>query len=162
FSIAGDLPPGSVGKSNPNLVKYFDSFAVGRIAVKDPGVGGMTDPKTYLNTLWTQAGVPNSTEKFYVDTLSSFAVEEKTTAAYVMSDFGSNADLYHLNLGVRVVRTELTIDNANTAKLPTFFGTASWNGVNSNNTPAAHDRSYTDFLPSLNAVYDLTDSQKLR
>jgi TonB-dependent receptor len=63
---------------------------------------------------------------------------------------------------VRVVRTELTIDNANTAKLPTFFGTASWNGVNANNSPASHDRSYTDVLPSLNTVYNLTDSQKLR
>jgi TonB-dependent receptor len=162
FSIAGNLPAGSVGKSNPNLVKYFDSFAVGRIAVKDPGVGGMTDPKTYLNTVWTQAGVPNSSEQFFVDTLSSFGVTEKTKSAYVMGDLGGTEDLYHLNLGVRLVRTELTIDNANTTNPTTFFGTASWNGVNANNTPASHDRSYTDVLPSLNAVYDLTDTQKLR
>ncbi|HEU4626729.1 MAG TPA: TonB-dependent receptor [Steroidobacteraceae bacterium] len=162
FSIAGTPAPGSPGKSNPDLVKYFDSFAVGRIAVKDPNVGGMKDPKTYLNTVWTQAGVPNNTEAFFVDTLSSFAVEEKTTSAYVMGDLGDSADAYHLNLGVRVVRTELTIDNANTTNPTTFFGTASWNGVNSNNAPASHDRSYTDVLPSLNAVYDLTDSQKLR
>ncbi len=162
FSIAGPLPAGSPGASNPNLVKYYNNFAVGRIAVKDPGVGGMTNPATYLNTLWTAAGVPNTTESFFEDTLSSFAVGEKTKSIYLMGDAGDNTDLYHLNLGVRVVRTDLEIANAQTANPTTFFGTASWNGVNSNNTPAAHDRSYTDVLPSLNAVYDLTDTQKLR
>jgi iron complex outermembrane receptor protein len=162
FSIAGNLPAGSPGASNPNLVKYYNNFAVGRIAVKDPGVGGMTDPANYLNTLWTQAGVANTTESFFEDTLSSFAVGEKTKSIYLMGDAGDNTDAYHANIGVRVVRTDLEIDNAQTAKFPTFFGTASWNGVNSNNTPAAHDRSYTDVLPSLNVVYDLTDTQKVR
>lgn len=162
FSIAGTVPAGSPGKSNPNLVKYYNSFAVGRIAVKDPNTGGMTDPRTYLTSLWAQAGVPNAPQNFYVDSLSSFAVAEKTKAVYVMGNLGGAADPYHVNLGVRFLRTELEIDNAQTAPFPTFFGSASWNGVNSNNIPRAHDRSYNDTLPSLNVVYDLTDEQKIR
>ena len=42
----------------------------------------MTNPATYLNTLWTQAGVPNGTEKFFKDALNSYDIMEKTTAAY--------------------------------------------------------------------------------
>ena len=162
FSIAGTLPAGSPGASNPNLVKYYNSFASGKIAVKDPRVGGMTNPATYLSTIWSQAGVPNSTEAFFEDTLSSFGVEEKTSAAYVMADTGSAADRYHASFGVRVVRTQLDVDNAQSAPLPTWFGTASWNGVNSNNIPISHGRSYTDVLPTLNFVFEVTDAQKIR
>jgi TonB-dependent receptor len=162
FSIAGTLPAGSVGKSVPNLVKYYNSFASGKIAVKDPGVGGMKDPATYLSTVWAQGGVTNTTEKFFVDTLSSFSVEEKTSAAYVMADTGTAEDRYHASFGVRVVKTQLDVDNAQSAPLPTWFGTASWNGVNSNNIPISHGRTYTDVLPTLNFVFDATDAQKVR
>jgi TonB-dependent receptor len=162
FSIAGTLPAGSVGRSNPGLVRYYSSFASGRIAVKDPNTGGMKDPSTYLSTLWTQAGVPNTTEKFFKDTLSSFDVGEKSTAAYVMGTFGNRELGFHLDGGVRVVKTDLDIDGGQTAPFPTFFGTASWNGLNSNNIEVHHSRSYTDTLPSLNFVYDINDSQKIR
>ncbi|MEP7242849.1 MAG: TonB-dependent receptor [Gammaproteobacteria bacterium] len=162
FSIGGTLPAGSVGASNPTLVKYYNNFAAGRIAVKDPGVGGMKNPSTYLNTIWTQAGVPNTTESFYEDTLSSFAVGEKTQSAYAMGDIGGTTDVYHANFGVRVVKTDLDIDNASTANPTTFFGSAPWNGVNSNNAPVAHARSYTDVLPSANVVFDATQTQKIR
>ena len=162
FSIGGTLPAGSPGKSNPSLVKYYNSFASGKIAVKDPRVGGMTNPATYLNTLWSQAGVMNTTEALFTDTLSSFAVEEKTSAAYVMGETGSDEDRYHASFGVRVVRTQLNVDNAQSAPLPTWFGTASWNGVNANNIPISHGRNYTDVLPTLNFVFDATETQKVR
>jgi TonB-dependent receptor len=162
FSIGGTLPPGSVGASNPTLVKQYDSFAAGTIAVKDPGVGGMKNPATYLNTIWTQAGVPNTTQTFVKDTLSSFKVNEKTQSAYVMGDAGGSEDVFHANFGIRVVKTDLTVDNSQTAPFPTYFGTASWNGVNANNIPIPHDRTYTDVLPSFNFVFDATDAQKIR
>ena len=39
-------------------------------------------------------------------------------------------DRYHINVGARVVRTELTVDqNAASNPNPTFWGTDSWNGV---------------------------------
>ncbi len=162
FSIAGTLPGGSVGSSNPNLVKYYNSFASGKIAVKDPGVGGMTNPGSYLSTLWTAAGVPNSAESFNPDTVSSFTVNEKTKSLYLMGDAGGDTDVIRANFGIRVVKTDLAIDNSETAPFSTWFGTASWNGVNSNNIPITHDRTYTDVLPSFNVVVNATDQQKIR
>jgi iron complex outermembrane recepter protein len=162
FSIAGTLPPGSVGRSNPQLVKLWDSFASGQISVKDIRAGGLDNPATYLNQVWTEAGVSNSTQQFFVDTVSSFGVEERTAALYIMGDAGADTDIYHANFGIRVVRTDLDVDNAQSAPFPTFAGTAAWNGVNSNNIPIASSRKYTDVLPSFNFVFDITDNQKFR
>ena len=154
--------PYSSAASNPGLVKYYNNFAAGPIAVKDPAAGGMTNPATYLNTLWTQAGVPNNTEALYVDKLSSFEVNERTTAVYFKAEMGSPENRYRADAGVRVVATNLTVDNAQQAATPTWYGTASWNGVNSNNIPVTHKRNYVDVLPSLNFSLDVTDTQKVR
>jgi TonB-dependent receptor len=154
--------PYSTAATQPGLVKYYDSFASGRIAVKDPIAGGMTNPSTFLNTLWAQAGVPNNTEKFFVDTLSSFSIEESTTTLYFMAESGSPEQNYHIDAGVRVVLTELTVNNGQQAPVPTWYGTASWNGVNSNNLQVSNSRDYTDVLPSFNLTLDLTDTQKFR
>ncbi len=162
FSIAGTLPAGSVGRSNPQLVKYYNSFASGLIAVKDINAGGLSNPSTFLNQLWTEAGVPNTTQSLFIDTVSSFDVGETTAALYLMGDAGKDTDVYHANFGIRVVRTDLDVDNSQSAPFPTFFGTAAWNGVNANNQPIAHSRKYTDVLPSFNFVFDVTDNQKFR
>jgi TonB-dependent receptor len=63
---------------------------------------------------------------------------------------------------VRVVATQLTVENAQQAAVPTWYGTASWNGVNSNNIPVKRSRNYVDVLPSFNFSVDLTDTQKVR
>ncbi|HZF15440.1 MAG TPA: TonB-dependent receptor [Steroidobacteraceae bacterium] len=162
FSIAGTLPPGSAGASNPDLVKLYSSFASGTIAVKDPHVGGMTNPSTYLSTLWGAGGVANPNEAFFEDTISSFGITEKTTSFYLMGDTGSSDSSYHADFGVRVVKTQLDIDSAQPAPLSNWYGTASWNGLNSNNVAIKHGRSYTDVLPSFNFVFDLSDDQKIR
>ena len=133
FSIAGTLPAGSPGASLPSLGLVYNSFASGPIMVKDPGVGGITQPSTYLQTIWQQSGVANATENFFVDTLSSFAVGEKTTSAYLMGDVGDSEGGYHANFGVRVVKTDLDVDGGSQVPVPTWYGTASWNGVNANN-----------------------------
>jgi len=105
--------------------------------------------------------VPNGTETFFKDPLNSFLVKEKSTAAFVMGDVGG--DNYHANFGVRVVRTQLTVDGAQTnPNGSTFVGSASWNGVDSNDVPFENKRTYTDVLPSFNFVLDATDTQKLR
>ena len=154
--------PYSTAASAPSLAMLYNGFAAGPMLVKNPGTSGITNPATYLQTVWAQGGVPNMTEKLFVDGLSSFAVTEKKTAPYLMVDMGDASMHYHLNVGVRVVRTDLTIDNGQTAASPTYWGTASWNGVDSNVVPIQHDRTYTDVLPTLNFVYDLTETQKLR
>ncbi len=154
--------PYSTALSNPSLAKTVSNFGVGNIIVKDPSAGGMTDPATYLEKVWSGAGVTNNTEKFFEDTLSSFRVKEDTTAAYLMTDLGAPSNNFHANFGVRVVDTDLKIYNAQTAPVPTYYGTASWNGVNSNNIPVVTDRNYIDVLPSFNMVLDLGEDQKVR
>lgn len=155
--------PYSTPQTNPNLLLTYNNFANGPIAVKNPVTGGMTDPATYLNTLWKQAGIPNGTEKFFKDALNSYDVKEKTTSAFVMGDAGGAGDIYHANFGVRIVRTQLVVEGAQTnPNGSTFVGTESWNGVNANDVPFERSRSYTDVLPSFNFLLNATDTQKLR
>jgi iron complex outermembrane receptor protein len=154
--------PYSTAVSNPGLVLNVNNFAAGNISVKNPYTGGMTNPATYLNTVWSGAGVPNNTEAFFKDGLSSFEVKEYTTAEYFMEDFGGKQDPFHLNVGLRVVSTSLSVSGGQAAPSPTYFGTASWNGVESNVVPVQTNRSYTDVLPSFNATANISDTQLLR
>ena len=155
--------PYSTAGSNPNLAQTMNGFGTGSMIVKNPYTGGMTNPSTYLQTIWAQGGGgTNTTEKFFEDTLSSFMVTNKTLASYLMADVGGKGAAYHLNFGLRFVSTSLQINNAQTAAVPTFYGTAVWNGVNSNNVPVTTNRHYNDVLPSLNFEYKLTDRQIFR
>jgi TonB-dependent receptor len=155
--------PYSTPQTNPNLFMTYNNFANGTIAVKNPVTGGMTDPATYLNTVWKGAGIPNNTERFFKDPLNSFDVTEKTTSVFIMGDSADAAGTFHANYGVRVVRTQLSVDGAETnPNGSTFVGTASWNGVDSNDVPFHNSRSYTDILPTFNFVLNATDTQKLR
>jgi len=152
--------PYSTATSNPGLASTVNNFGVGPIIVKNPA--SMTNPSTYLEQVWAGAGVPNNTEKFFKDGLSSFDVKENTYAGYVMGDIGGPSDRFHINFGVRVVDTNLVIDNGEAAQSPTYYGTASWNGVDSNVVGVQTTRNYIDVLPSFNFVLDLTDEQKIR
>jgi iron complex outermembrane receptor protein len=152
--------PFSTATSNPGLVNTVKSFSGPTMIVKN--LSSLSNPATYLDSVWKDAGVPNNTERPFEDTLSSFGVTERTTAGYVMSDLGAPDDRFHVNFGVRFVDTDLTIDGSAAAENPSYYGTAPWNGVNSNNVPFSRDRNYQDLLPSLNFVLDVTDDQKLR
>lgn len=157
--------PWDTAVSNPSLAKTVNNFALGNIIVKDPVVGGMTDPSTFLNTVWNKAknnAATNNTEALFTDTLSSFNVHEAKTALYVMSDLGGKEDRFHANFGVRVVFTDLTVHNGQAAAVPTYIGTASWNGVNANNVAVVSHKHTVDVLPSVNFSADITDEQKVR
>ena len=130
--------------------------------VKNPTTSGLNHPSTYLNQVWAGAGVPNNTERFFEDPLSSFSVTERTTAPYLMVDMGGPSSRFHMNFGVRLVNTDLTIDGGAANPHPTYYGTASWNGVESNVIPVTTKRNYTDVLPSFNFVLDVTETQKVR
>jgi iron complex outermembrane recepter protein len=155
--------PYSTPLSNPGLASTVNNFRAGPILVKNPFTGGLTNPSTFLQTVWAGAGVPNTTEQFFKDDLSSFEVRERTTAPYLMIDLGGPSSRIHMNVGVRLVNTDLTINGggANPAG-PTYFGTASWNGLESNVVPVTTKRNYTDVLPSFNMTLDVTDTQKVR
>jgi iron complex outermembrane receptor protein len=155
--------PYSTALSNPALALTVNNFGVGNIIVKNPSTSGLTNPSTYLQKVWSGAGVVNNTERFFKDNLSSFDVTERTTAPYLMLDMGGPSSRFHMNFGVRLVNTDLTINGGEAnPKGPTYYGTASWNGLQSNIVPVTTKRNYTDVLPSFNFVLDVTDSQKVR
>ncbi len=154
--------PFSTGVSAPGLMQTVNNFASGLITVKNPYTSGMTNPSTFLDTIWSGAGVPNDTEQFFEDTLSSYSIAYKTISSYLMGDIGGPEDHYHINFGVRVVNTKITIDGGEQAPVPAYYGTASWNGVNSNNIPIQTVQSYTDVLPTFNFTLDLTNTQQVR
>ena len=85
-----------------------------------------------------------------------FSVDEKTYGGYVMGRFVG--DGWRGNLGLRVVRTDQTSSG--------FVQGAEGPGQVSNAfgdfLPVTEERSYTDFLPSLNLAFDLTDDLVLR
>lgn len=153
--------PYSTPQQSPGLLLNVNNFGSGTIAVKNPYAGGMTNPATYLNTLWNQAGIPNNTEQFFVDALNSYDVINKTSSVFIMGDAGDR--VYHANFGVRVVHNQLSVAGGQTnPNGSTFVGTASWNGVNANDLPFESSRSYTDVLPTFNFVLNATDQQKIR
>ena len=152
--------PFSTAASNPGLVKTVNIKGVGNVIVKDPST--LSNPSTYLNSVWTGAGRPNNTERLFVDALSSFNVLEKTYAGYLMGDTGGLSNRFHINYGVRFVQTDLTVHNGQSPATPTYYGTASWNGVDSNVIGVTTNRSYTDVLPSMNFTLDASADEKIR
>jgi iron complex outermembrane receptor protein len=85
----------------------------------------------------------------------NFSVTEKASAGYAMANF--QGDRWRGNLGVRVVRTEQissgNLINPSGGAVENPFG---------NFDPIRAERTYTDTLPSLNVVYNLTDNALLR
>ncbi len=152
--------PYSTATSAPGLVQVVNSFSGQRYLTK---IGSaLSNPATYQQSVWTGGGGVANPVKLFTDALSSFSVNEQTTAGYLMADLGKGDDPFHVNFGVRIVDTSLTIDDAQAALSPTFYGTASWNGVNSNDVAIQHRRDYVDVLPTLNFVLDVSDTEKVR
>jgi TonB-dependent receptor len=193
--------PYDTAVSNPALVQHVSSFAFGDMIVKNPFTGGMTNPATFLNTIWNNSAfvpsmtpaalntpggvvpcnpvpanpaqaatcaatattkVPNNSQALFIDTLSSFKVHESTQTFYLMSDLGNKEKGIQVNAGVRVVFTNQTVSGASAAPVVTSFGTATWNGVNSNNVPFTTTTHRVDVLPSLNISLFPTDNQIIR
>ncbi len=111
---------------------------------------------------WIQALYPNTPFAFFTQPLESFQVEEQTTSGYLMADIGEPGDRYHVNVGARIIHTELTVNQNAALPNPRFFGTDSWNGVLADFSTVEHKRSYDDILPSANVVLDVTDQSKVR
>ncbi len=201
--------PFSTATSNPGLALTVHNFALGNIIVKNPVTGGMDNPATFLNTIWTGAsyvpgfnGVPAGTpaalktsngyiacsstsltaaqkttcatpaatdvatsagtEAFYPDTLSSFKVHEVTDAFYLMTNLGNKDKGFFINAGVRVVFSNDVVTGATSAPVVLSSGTATWNGVNSNNVPFSQGHYTVDILPSFNLELFPTDDQIVR
>jgi iron complex outermembrane receptor protein len=86
----------------------------------------------------------------------NFSVTEKATAGYVMGNFQAG-DNWRGNLGARVVRTEQISEGA----LINPSGGAVQNPFG-NYDPIRAERTYTDVLPSLNVVYNISETTLTR
>lgn len=109
---------------------------------------------------WIQALYPSTKFAFYRDPIESFKIKDETTSGYVMADAGDEG--FHINGGVRVVHTKLVIDSSNTPVTPLWWGTDSWNGILKNPDSERTVREYTDVLPSVNAVFNINEHDKVR
>jgi iron complex outermembrane recepter protein len=85
----------------------------------------------------------------------NFSVNEKTYGGYVMGRFEGGG--WRGNLGVRVVRTEQNSKGNLITNDPAAISNPFGNYI-----PISVDRSYTDYLPSLNMAYNMTDDIIMR
>jgi iron complex outermembrane receptor protein len=111
---------------------------------------------------WIQALYPDTPFSFFASPLDTFHIEEQTRTAYLMADIGEPGEGYHINLGARVLHTKLIVDQNAALPEPTYWGTDSWNGVLRSAQTNRIERTYTDILPSLNVVLDVTQASKVR
>ncbi|EGF91696.1 tonB-dependent receptor family protein [Asticcacaulis biprosthecium C19] len=146
--------PYDTAASNPGRFEQVNILGINALVNR---ADGMTDAAAWISKLY-----PETPFKFFRDPLESFQVEEKTTTGYMMADVGERGDRFHLNAGVRVVKTELAVTASSTPVTPLWWGTDSWNGILKNPDTGTTVREYTDVLPSASAVFDLNESDKLR
>lgn len=148
--------------SNPERLETINNFAGG---ANSPG-GSLTvqDRAQMTDAIgWLQGLYPDTPFSFFEDPLQAYLVKEETKSAYVMADMGGADDPSHVNVGLRIVNTKLRIDQNQPSNAdPSYWGTDSWNGVLRDFQTDTTVQSTTDFLPSINAVVDVSDDQKLR
>jgi TonB-dependent receptor len=111
---------------------------------------------------WLQSLYPGQPIQEFGFPEESFKVAEKTYATYLMGDLGRHEDRYHVNFGARIVRTQLTVDQNSPVGGGRFWGSDTWNGVTRDFQTIETGRTYTDVLPSFNAVLDVTENSKVR
>ena len=118
----------------------------------------MGNPQAWLSEI--SGGAP--VEKFIMP-LESWSVEVNTSAFYVETDFEGDDVPYQLNLGIRAVKTEVTVRGAQaSSQTDDYYGTHTWNGTFKTWTNTEQKTDYWDVLPSANFSYDIDDDQKIR
>jgi iron complex outermembrane recepter protein len=119
-------------------------------------VGGWSVPKPNISAALAAA---NANIDRWVEDRSAYGqLKEKNSAIYGMFDF--EADKLHGNFGLRYARTQAT------AKSFDFDGTVLTGDIDQNKgwstNKVSNKSSYGEFLPSVNAVYDLSRNTLLR
>ena len=144
-TVAGSLTPGNF-LSDIDGDGVLDSFIqVDRGALEDLfGTLNFVD--------WT----PTTTDRDirFLNPQASFKITEKTYGGFAMGNFGG--DRWRGNVGLRVVRTDQTADGwliGDPGGEPNPFGPI---------TPVTFKNSYTDWLPSINVAFDVTNDIVLR
>lgn len=124
--------------------------------------GNATFPKNFLSSspalVFDRVSLSDLAAQFpsTVDLPSTYSIGEKSIAAYVKANFGSDDDRLRGNVGVRIVKTNQSSDGfAPDLSLITFNQQGAQTlvpGV----TPVSISNSYTKALPNFNLSYDIT------
>lgn len=118
----------------------------------------MGNPKAWLESI--NGGAPVD---LYTMPLESWNVEVETTAFYGEADFEGDTVPYNLNVGVRVVKTDVTITGAAASQqFNEIWGTHTWNGTYKTWATTSTSDDYWDILPSANFSYELAEDQIVR
>lgn len=118
----------------------------------------MGNPKAWLTKI--SGGAPVD---LYEMPLESWNVEVQTAAFYTEADFEGDDIPYSLNIGVRAVYTEVTVQGAQaSAQTNQYWGTHTWNGTFKTWDMTSQTTDYWDVLPSANFSYDIDEDQVLR
>lgn len=115
---------------------------------------------------WIDSIAPNSPVGLYEVPLESWKIKQATTAFYGELDFEGDSVPYALNVGIRVVNTEVDVTSAETTPESSRWSLATddWNsqGVLLSWDVTTKTKDYWDFLPSLNFSLDTSEDSKLR
>jgi TonB-dependent receptor len=147
------------GNTTLDSNKYLVSRLGSAVLAQNPNL--MKNPIGWIEAQTAAQGF--TTSGLFKAALYSFDVDNKTDAGYIMADMGSKSDRFHLNYGVRMVQTTQTVGTAAAPATSNYWGDASWEGsVLQTWEAVSQQRTYTDILPDFNAVFDVTEDQKLR
>lgn len=137
-SFGGNLTPGNFGENIASPGSLTNFFIPTPSLIRDQ-IGAF----------------PASTDRLplYSDI---FSVSEKTYGGYAMGKFGGEG--WRGNAGLRVIRTE----QVSSGYVQGAEGPGQVSNAYGDFLPVTEKRGYTDFLPSLNLAFDLTDNFILR
>lgn len=137
-----------LAKQDHGLTDFGTSYDIG---------GGFNVPAIYTFADWTNVanvafgGYTNPGDRSNKDQLASWELNETNTAAYVMVTMsGELGDIpFSGNVGLRYAKTEVT---------STGHEQTNWGDIN----PISVDHDYSEFLPSLNMLFNITDDSQIR
>ncbi len=140
-----------LGPNPPSLGAVFTTrdFGVGGAPPQTPSAILAVDPDQVVSVFYPGLD-PYQSDQFYndpvQDSIRAFTVAEKTLAGYVQGNFDFG-DL-QVNAGLRVVRTKTNSSGTQLA------GSVA--------TPRTDSGSYTNFLPAINAKYEIFEDALIR
>lgn len=115
---------------------------------------------------WIDSIAPNSPIGLFEVPLESWKVKQTTTAYYAEADFEGDSVPYTLNVGVRLVGTDVDVTSAETTPESSIWSIATdgWNsqGVLLTWDTSTKNKTYWDMLPSMNFSLETSDSTKIR
>ena len=147
FTALGRVPLSSFGGDVIRVTDYGNASGVPPMYVLNPKA--MDNPLAFHNRLFPgNVKVSNPGQ--------SYSVDVDQTTAYIQGNIGGGDLPYRGNIGLRYIKTELNVTQ-NTVGAPQPYGAA-----NADIGDVVTDRSFNDWLPSVNFAFDLRDDLVFR